>query len=127
MGRTKLRSSTQFQIDANLDGATHRIINVVDPVNAQDVATKHYVDTSIGSSLMPTNFVMNEVPTPTPDGITTISVLAQTPYAGKQSVALNGQKQAVGVSADYTIVGNVIVWNGAPLVGDIIEVDYIHP
>lgn len=41
----KTRSSTQLNIDGNLDIGTHKVINVVDPTLDQDAATKKYIDT----------------------------------------------------------------------------------
>lgn len=46
-----LVDDTAPQLGGELDANTNKIINVVDPVNAQDVATKNYVDNSSGSSL----------------------------------------------------------------------------
>ena len=39
---------------ANINLNSNKIINVVDPVNAQDVSTKNYVDTKVSSVVVPT-------------------------------------------------------------------------
>jgi hypothetical protein len=38
-------ASTRLQVNGRLDVMTNTIINVADPSNAQDAATKNYVDT----------------------------------------------------------------------------------
>lgn len=47
MAATKIRSSQQLNVDANLDAQTHKIVNVTDPTSAQDAATKAYVDSLV--------------------------------------------------------------------------------
>lgn len=47
MAATKIRSSQQLSVDANLDAQTHKIVNVTDPTSAQDAATKAYVDSMV--------------------------------------------------------------------------------
>jgi hypothetical protein len=44
-----LASDGQTTATGNLNMGTNRITNAADPVNAQDVATKHYVDTYVGA------------------------------------------------------------------------------
>jgi hypothetical protein len=44
-----LASDGQTTASGNLNMGTNRIINTADPTNAQDVATKNYVDTYVGS------------------------------------------------------------------------------
>ena len=55
-----------------LNAHTHKIVNVVDPTNAQDVATKNYVDTATG-------------------GATLATVLSNGNSAGTNSINMNGQ------------------------------------
>ena len=44
-----LASDGQTTASGNLNMGTNRIVNAADPVNAQDVTTKHYVDTYVGA------------------------------------------------------------------------------
>jgi hypothetical protein len=64
---TKIRSSRQLIIDQNLDANAKRIINVAQPVNDQDVATKLYAD-SIAAGLSVHASVMHAT-TPTDGNI----------------------------------------------------------
>ena len=50
MTTTKIRSSSQLFVDADLDLGTHKIINGVTPTNATDIATKGYVDGILGTN-----------------------------------------------------------------------------
>lgn len=122
MATSKVRTSTQVNIDADLDAQSHKVVNVTDPAAAQDAATKHYVDTH---SLSQSNFIINEAPAGTIDGSNVTFTLANTPVAGTEQVRLNGLGQISGAGNDYTISGAVITYLAAPKTGDIIRVDYM--
>lgn len=47
MAVTKIRSSAQLFVDADLAIGTHKITGVTDPTSAQDAATKAYVDSKV--------------------------------------------------------------------------------
>lgn len=121
MATTKVRSSTQLNIDASLDFGTHKGINVVDPTNPQEIATKHYVDTA--GSLTSANFIFNETPSGTVNGSNAAFTLANTPTVGTVRVYLNGVRQTL--TSDYTISTSTITFVSAPLTGDVIIADYM--
>ncbi len=121
MSYTKVRTSTQVNIDANLDIQTHKIINVVDPTNAQDVATKNYVDTHATAA---PSFVDNETPTGTVDGVNVTFTLANVPILNSEHLFLNGIRQLKGVNKDYTITSDTVTFVAAPITGDILLADY---
>ncbi len=121
MSYTKVRTSTQVNIDADLDAQTHKVINVVDPTSAQDAATKNYVDTH---AVVSTTFVDNETPTGTVNGVNVTFTLANTPTANSEHLYLNGIRQLKGISKDYTISGSTITFVSAPLTNDILIADY---
>lgn len=123
MATTKVRTSTQVNVDEDLDIQSHKLINVTDPTAAQDAATKAYVDANSG--LTAVDFVADETPTGTIDGINDTFTLAFTPVAGSVRVRLNGLGQKVGAGNDYTISGLTITYLAAPKTGDTILVDYI--
>lgn len=58
------------------------------------------------------------------DGIETDFTLDNTPVAGSEHVYLNGLLQDAGGSDDYTIVGDTITFNFAPLATDKLLVSY---
>lgn len=122
MATSKVRTSTQVNIDANLDAQSHKVINVTDPTAAQDAATKNYVDTH---ALSAANFIINETPTGTIDGTNVTFTLANTPVVGTERVRLNGLGQVSGAGNDYTISGATITYLAAPKVGDTVRVDYM--
>ncbi len=122
MATTKVRTSTQVNVDADLDAQSHKIINVTDPASAQDAATKAYVD---ANSITTARIISNETPTGAINGSNVTFTLAFNPIAGTVRVRLNGLGQMAGVGNDYTISGAVITYNSAPLTGDTLLVDYI--
>lgn len=124
MATSKVRTSTQVNIDADLDAQSHKIINVTDPVAPQDAATKAYVD-SIPQGLSAADIVSNEVPTGLINGVNVTFTLAEAPVVGSVKVRLNGLGQVPGAGNDYTISGSVITYLAAPLTGDTVLVDYI--
>ena len=90
-------------ITATLDLTTHNIINVVDPVNPQDAATKNYVDTHV-------QYQQDIFDITGPGNVFTLTF---TPLLNSQVVFYNGLALAIGASEDYTIVGNVITLNAS--------------
>lgn len=69
------------------------------------------------------NFVFNEVPSGTVNGVNTSFTLANTPVAGKTTVYLNGLLQKP--TEDYTITGGSISFVTAPETGALLLANYI--
>jgi len=76
------------------------------------------------TGLVISNFVDNETPTGTVNGINVTFTLANTPTAGTEHLYLNGVRQKSGAGNDYTISTNTITYLAAPLTGDVLLVDY---
>jgi len=76
------------------------------------------------AGLLNTNFVDNETPSGSVNGVNVTFTLANTPVAGSEHVYLNGLLQESGASTDYTISGATITYLTAPLTGDKLRVSY---
>ena len=81
---------------------------------------------SSGTGLTATNFVDNETPTGTINGVNAAFTLANTPAAGSEHIFKNGLRQTPGASNDYTISGAAITFlaGNIPQTGDSILADY---
>ena len=71
------------------------------------------------------DFMIREVPSGTLNGVNTVFTLANTPETGTEMIFLNGILQNVGGSNDYTISGDTITFNNAPLATDTLLAWYI--
>lgn len=71
------------------------------------------------------NDIFGETPAGAVDGLNVTFTLAGTPVANSERVYLNGLRQKRGAGDDYTIAGNTITFNAAPLAGDTLLVDYV--
>ena len=71
-----------------------------------------------------TNFVHNETPSGTVDGLNTTFTSASTPVVGTMMVFVNGQLQESGVGNDYNVSGNSITMLFALIPGDKIRLFY---
>ena len=78
------------------------------------------------SDLTYDKLVTREVPAGAINGTNTAFTLANTPYPGTEMVFLNGVLQNLGGGNDYTITGNGVTMNTAPLTGDVILVTYFR-
>lgn len=78
------------------------------------------------TGLLSTNFVYNETPSGTVNGVNAAFTLANTPTAGTVTVYVNGLRQKVGSGNDYTISTNTITFEtaGIPQTGDVLTADY---
>lgn len=71
-----------------------------------------------------TNFVTNEVPSGTINGVNASFTLAATPTAGTEQLYLNGVRLFPGAGNDYTISGTAITMLNVPQTGDRLTSDY---
>ena len=62
-------------------------------------------------------YVDKEIPTGTIDGVNSTFMLSSEPVPYSEHLFLNGLLQDEGVSEDYVITGNVIVFNEPPSIG----------
>jgi hypothetical protein len=100
---------------ADLNIGTNKLINVVDPVNPQDAATKFYVDNAIaeGQGIMAKDSFLS-------DGIQTQYTLSVTPTSATYTeVFISGVYQE---ASTYNLLGDVITLSAAPDNGDTIEI-----
>lgn len=70
------------------------------------------------------DFIDNETPAGTINGLNVTFTLANTPFAGSEHIFKNGLRQKPGGGNDYTISGNTITFAVAPLGGSILLADY---
>ena len=68
-------------------------------------------------------FISNETPAGLINDVNTIFTLAHAPVAGSLALYLNGARQQPA-GGDYTIAGNTITFNFAPMTGSIMVADY---
>lgn len=76
-----------------------------------------------GGGLSSSNFVFNEVPSGTINGVNTTFTLANTPTAGTVVVFLRGLRMKL--TTDYTISGTTLTMINIPDTGDDLIVDYL--
>lgn len=76
------------------------------------------------SSISGFNYVSQEIPSGTVDGINTVFTIINTATSNSESVFLNGL--LIKRTADYIISGTTITFTFAPLTGDDLRVTYIY-
>lgn len=76
-----------------------------------------------GNSLTSSNFVFNETPSGTINGVNTTFALANTPTAGTVRIYLRGLRMKL--TTDYTISGSTITMINIPDTGDDLIADYL--
>jgi hypothetical protein len=54
-----LRRDGENTATANIDMTSHKLINVLDPVDDQDIATKHYVDNKLNVNTLTENLILS--------------------------------------------------------------------
>jgi hypothetical protein len=79
----------------------------------------------IGTIILESELIANEVPTGDVNSINTTYVISQTPVVGTVQVYLNGSLMAPGSGADYIISGTTITFAKAPHTGSNVLVSYI--
>lgn len=80
-------------------------------------------DTTSGGGLSSSNFVFNETPSGTINGVNATFTLANTPTAGTVRIFLRGLRMTL--TTDYTISGSTITMINIPDTGDDLIADYL--
>jgi hypothetical protein len=79
--------------------------------------------------LTDSNFVENEIPSGTIDGVNDTFTIANSPVAGTLQLFKNGIRMREGAGDDFTISGATITFNAGqiPITGDVLLADYRVP
>lgn len=80
----------------------------------------------VAGSLTYDKLVVRETPIGLIDGVNAVFTLANTPYAGTETVFLNGMMLEPGALNDYELVGGEITLASAPMTGDRVKVSYFR-
>ncbi|WP_155300722.1 hypothetical protein [Deinococcus kurensis] len=83
------------------------------------------INTGAGGFVKAANYVARETPGGLVNDSNTAFVLAATPLAGSEQVFLNGVLLEPGAGNDYTLTGNTVAMNFAPLTGDRVRASYL--
>lgn len=84
------------------------------------------LEAAVAGNLTYDKLVTRETPVGIVDGVNAVFTLANTPYAGTETVFLNGLMLEPGASNDYQLVGKDITLAAAPLTGDRVKVSYFR-
>ena len=96
---------------------------------AADTALSGRVDVlegAVAGNLTYDKLVTRETPVGVIDGVNAVFTIANTPYAGTETVFLNGMMLEPGAGNDYQLVGKDITLAAAPLTGDRVKVSYFR-
>lgn len=84
------------------------------------------LEANVAGNLTYDKYVNRETPVGNVDGTNNVFTLANVPYAGSESVYVNGMLQEPGASNDYQLVGQELTLTAAPLTGDRVKVTYFR-
>lgn len=102
-------------------GNVENQVVILKPTTAWADAIADAVENAVVQNIMQ---VSGEAPGGTKNGINTVFTLAATPTVGTLALYLNGIRQKVGVTNDYTISGNSITMSLPPASTDVLLADY---
>jgi hypothetical protein len=123
IGTNVQAQNTTLQGIANIGGAAPNGFLKKSALNTWEIDTTTYLSTTNGLDL--SKIRTREVPTGLVNGVNKVFNLAVTPRAGTEQVFIMGQLMHQGAGNDYTISGTTITFTDAPIVDDIILVNYI--
>ena len=121
-----------FAITGNLDMNNHRIVNLSDPVNAQDATTKSFVETLVGSGTITLSGAISgtgQVGTDITTTLNTVAINKLAGYPADNTLFLRGDGAwsnnfvKIGVNVDPTDTGVIQFANGAADVKVILNKD----
>lgn len=79
----------------------------------------------ISGTLSPSNFVFEEIPSGSINGLNVTFTISATPTTGTLRLYLNGQRLRSGAGNDYTLSTNTITMTTAPISGDVLLADFL--
>ena len=100
-------------LTGNINASTLRILNVVDPVDSQDVATKSYVDAAINSNINVENGLIANINANVTAANSAISATNANVVAANSAISATNANVTAANSAISTINANVSAANSA--------------
>ena len=100
-------------LTGNINASTLRILNVVDPVNSQDAATKSYVDSAISSNINIENGLISNINANITAANSAISATNANVVAANSAISTINANVTAANSAISTINSNVTAANSA--------------